>query len=84
MYYYVLVQFILESCLITTVLKRALSWEQNTQRDEEEENMGLGKLKFVRGFQDMAIFKMGNRDTTAALVGPKEGFKADLRFRWIF
>ena len=32
----------IESCSITTVLKRALSWEQNTRRDDKESNIVHG------------------------------------------
>ena len=44
----------LESCSITTVLKRALSREQNARGDDEEENNGIGKIE--NGSQDFGIW----------------------------
>ena len=55
---------LLESFLITTLFKRALSREQNTWRNNKEKNTGLRKSKSFTEFRYMAIFVEGNRDPT--------------------
>ena len=57
-----MVQFLLRSCSIVTVLKRALSRKQNTRRNCKEKNSRSGKSNFFTGFRDVADFFTGNRD----------------------
>ena len=57
-----MVQFLLRSCSIVTVLKRALSRKQNIRRNCKEKNSRSGKSNFFTGFRDVADFFTGNRD----------------------
>ena len=59
MFCYVLVQYFLESCSITNVLKRAFRQEQKTRRDDEEENTGSGKSIIVHEISGYGQFFHG-------------------------
>ena len=46
----------LESCSTTTALKRSLSREQNTGRDDEDGNTESGKSKILHGISGFGFF----------------------------
>ena len=64
--------------LITTVLKRVLSREQNTWRDDEEENKGSWKLKIVHGILGYGNFFHGKLGSKTYLVGPYQYLSLDI------
>ena len=49
---------------IPTVLKRALSQEQNIRQVNGKENKGSGKSKILQGIPGYGQFLKGNRDQT--------------------
>ena len=61
---------IIGNCSIFTVLEKALSRKQNTQRDDEEENLGSGNFKIFNGISGYDRFFLGKSESNPPPGGP--------------